>query len=1105
MKKFIIGIITASLLLSSSISSAHEGMWLPMLIKRLNIAEMQSNGLNLTAEELYDINNASIKDAIVSLGGFCTGEIISDKGLMLTNHHCGYDAIRSHSTIENDYLSDGFWAMTPDEERFNPGLTAAILVRMEDVTDKILAELSDDMTEAERARKAKEIGDALAKEATSGTKHNAYVRSFFHNNEFYLFVFNTYNDVRLVGAPPSSIGKFGGDTDNWMWPRHTGDFSLFRIYADENGNPSDISDGNIPLNPRHHLPISLSGVKEGDFSMVFGFPGSTDRFLTSTGIDQAINLYNPTVVEIRDEKLAIMKRAMDSDESVRIALASNYASTANYWKYYIGQTEQLKKNQVKQKKEGIEAKYLAWAKSHDSLADYADALNLLDEAYSATDKTVKSDVYLMEAGIRGASLPLFAFRLNRMLSALPTSEDLDLDKQDILDYAESHFSEFQLDVDKDLAAALWKMWVKNIPADQLPSIFMDMRNAMTIVDMNNLSSIQPSKGMVINIPNIYFDVARSSLRNDSKTALDTLFSILKKNPNITISLRSHTDYRGSDENNELLSQKRAQSCVDYLINKGIDEERLTASGMGESQPFKVPVNYKGLGSSLFEQGESLTEEYILNLSKEDQKVANQINRRTDFTVLSDDFGDIDEANDSQKMNTNSPVANNSVIDFDAVIDAMVDDIYNKSIFASLNNLKAWLEGMDEDVLSEDPGAKLASNFIMTYYSRREGDKDVSEKMSKGYRLYADGLRKAFPEKIFYPDANSTPRMSWGLVGSYEPQDGKRYNYITTLDGVMQKENPNDEEFIVPTRLKQLWASNDYGPYADENGKLVVNFISNNDITGGNSGSPVINGDGHLIGTAFDGNWEAMSGDIFFEDELQRTISVDIRYILFLIDKYAGAKHLVDEMTIIEDDKSEPKSRTFDTNDFAFWKKEREYSDRAVSINTSGPIPAFGISYDHQVNPQLTLSAFYSRSRGVDVTRYDVALSRTVLGDFTGQFCEDGSWAAVGANYRPIKNFDAFRIVAAYGVGSLRGKITNQATGVKYICDGGGPWMFTGIGLGNRPVKGLRLGVDVGLIETGGWKVTTRTINDQTIVNTYRLIDVLPRRLPNLQFTMGWGF
>ncbi|MGB1570327.1 MAG: S46 family peptidase [Schleiferiaceae bacterium] len=723
MKRIVSGLLALALILTSTLATAHEGMWLPMLIKRLNYAEMQANGLNLTAEEIYDINNASIKDAIVSLGGFCTGEIISSQGLMLTNHHCGYDAIRSHSTVENDYLTDGFWAMTREEERTNPGLTAAILVRMEDVTDQVLAAMTDEMTEAQRAAKAKEIGDALAAEATEGTKHNAYVRSFFHGNEYYLFVYNTYKDVRLVGAPPSSVGKYGGDTDNWMWPRHTGDFSMFRIYADAEGNPADVSADNVPLTPKHHLPVSLNGVKEGDFTMVFGFPGSTDRFLTSTGIEQAINLYNPTVVEIRDRKLAIMKKAMDADDAVRIALASNYAQTANYWKYFIGQTEQLKKNRVKAKKEAIEATYLEWANADPSRAEYAGALDLLNEAYAATDVTVKGGVYLMEAGIRGVSLPLYAWRLSRQLGALATSEELEADKAAVLEYAEGHFAEYQAAVDRELAAALWGMWMENVPADQLPEIFAEVRDSM-----------------------------------------------------------------GGD------------------------------------------------------------------------------------------------------------------------INVLVNEIYDNSIYASKENLEAWLENMDADALKNDMGGKLASSFIMTYFGNQQGNAEVSEKMNKGYRLFTDGVRQAMPNKTFAPDANSTPRMTWGVVGSYDPQDAVHYDYVTTIEGVMQKEDPNNDEFIVPTKLKELYNAKDYGRYADENGDLVVNFISNNDITGGNSGSPVINGDGELIGTAFDGNWEAMSGDIFFEDQLQRCISVDIRYTLFIIDKYAGAGHLVDEMTLVDGKKKRKKRR-----------------------------------------------------------------------------------------------------------------------------------------------------------------------------------------------------
>jgi hypothetical protein len=604
--------------------------------------------------------------------------------------------------------------MTREEERTNPGLTAAILVRMEDVTDKVMAELTDEMTEAERAAKAKEVGDALAKEATEGTVHNAYVRSFFHNNEYYLFVFNTYKDVRLVGAPPSSVGKYGGDTDNWMWPRHTGDFSMFRVYADADGNPSDISDSNVPLTPKHHLPVSLNGVEEGDFTMVFGFPGSTDRFLTSTGIEQAINLYNPTVVEIREEKLAIMKEAMDADAAVRIALASNYASTANYWKYFIGQTEQLKKNGVKAKKESIEERYLAWANGDAARADYAGALDLLNEAYAATDATVKGQVYLMEAGIRGASLPLYAFRLNRMLGALASSEDVEGDKAAVLAYADDHFAEYQADVDRKLAASLWSMWMENVPAEQQPQAFQEVRDSLA--------------------------------------------------------------------------------------------------------------------------------------------------------------GDVS---------------------------VLVNDIYDNSIYASKEALEAWLETMDAEVLAADKGGKLANSFIMAYFASQNGNKDINEKMEKGYRLFTDGLRQAMPEKTFAPDANSTLRMTWGVVGSYAPKDGVHYNYTTTIEGIMQKEDPSNPEFVVPAKLKELYNAKDYGQYADENGDLIVNFISNNDITGGNSGSPVINGDGELIGTAFDGNWEAMSGDIFFEDQLQRTISVDIRYTLFIIDKYAGASHLIDEMTVVK--------------------------------------------------------------------------------------------------------------------------------------------------------------------------------------------------------------
>ena len=364
---------------------ANEGMWLPLLLNR-NFAEMQKLGLQLTPEELYSVNNSSLKDAIVSFGGFCTGEIISPNGLILTNHHCGYSSIQSHSSVENDYLSDGFWAHSYSEEKPNEGLFVRFLVRMEDVSERVNTELTAEMTESERDAKIAEISKQIADEAaTEENGYEANVKSFYHGNEFYLFVYERYNDVRLVGAPPSSIGKFGGDTDNWMWPRHTGDFSLFRVYTAPDGSPADYSEENIPMKPKHYLPVSLDGVKEGDFTMIFGYPGSTDRYLSSYGVKQAIDKYNPTVVKIRDRKLEIMKKYMDADPATRIAYSSKYAQTSNYWKYYIGQTEQLKNNKVWAKKRVIEDDFSKWVSADPARQKkYGETLNLLEDAYQAS-------------------------------------------------------------------------------------------------------------------------------------------------------------------------------------------------------------------------------------------------------------------------------------------------------------------------------------------------------------------------------------------------------------------------------------------------------------------------------------------------------------------------------------------------------------------------------------------------------------------------------------------------------------------------------------------------------------------------------------------------
>ncbi len=718
---------------------ANEGMWLPLLLGR-NYEDMKANGLQLTPEQLYSINNSSIKDAIVSLGGFCTAEVISKNGLLLTNHHCGFDAIQTHSTPDNNLLDDGFWAKSYSEELPNEGLFVRFLVRMEDVTDQVNAVLSDTMSEASRDAKIREIGKEIADKASKDNGYDANVKSFYHGNEFYLFVYETFKDVRLVGAPPSSVGKFGGDTDNWMWPRHTGDFSMFRIYTDAEGKPAEYSADNIPMKPKHHLPISMDGVKEGDFTMIFGYPGSTDRYLSSYGVKQAVDLYNPSVVEVRDLKLAIMKKYMDADEATRIQYASKYARVANYWKYYIGQTEQLKQNKVAAKKMVIEDDFRKWMNANPAKKEkYGETLSLLEDAYKQSDSYVKSNVYVLEAGLTGSDLALFAFRFSRLMDNAfmlkdKMAEEMDAaktdeDKKGVKDKyqpkidalmasasasVEEHFKDYNKELDKELFASLFELYDNNIPAEQQPEFFS-------------------------------------------------------------------------------------------LVDK----------------------KYKG---------------------------------------------------DWKKF---------------------ADKVYSKSILTSKESVLAFLENPSKKTLDKDMGAMVGNELFSMYRNSAMSHADVDTKMDKGYRLFTAGVREMNSDKNYYPDANSTMRMTYGTVGSYHPRDGVFYNYYTTAEGILQKEDPNDMEFYMQPELIEVIKKKDYGRYANAKGELPVCFISNNDITGGNSGSPVINGRGELIGCAFDGNWEAMSGDIFFEKQLQRTISVDIRYVLFIVDKYAGAKNIINELTFAE--------------------------------------------------------------------------------------------------------------------------------------------------------------------------------------------------------------
>ncbi len=722
MKK--IAILLLSVFTLSNIQvRADEGMWLPLLIKRLNHVDMQKHGLQLTAEEIYSVNHSSIKDAIVALGGgFCTGEIISSQGLMLTNHHCGYDAIQKFSTPENDILVNGFWAKTKADEK-PADFGVWFLERMDDVTARVLAGVTDNMSENERAALVEKNKQKILKE--EGEDFTIKIKSFFHGNEFYMFKYNVFNDVRLVGNPPESVGKFGGDTDNWMWPRHTGDFSMFRIYAGKDNKPADYSADNVPYSPKHHLPISLKGVKENDFAMILGYPGSTDRFLTSYGVQEAVSLEQPARVKIRRMKLDIMEEGMNADPAVRLQYASKHAGVANYWKYYLGQSTQLVNNNVYEKKKTIEDKFYAWArKDKDRAAKYGNALALIEDYYKGGKDLVLPSVYFEEAIYQGPEIFGFMFANFGMTSP--------------------------------------------------------MSSAMTSDDETKLTE------------------AKKSVLKD----LDATFK-------------------------------------DY--NAAIDQKLL---------------------------GEMLTMYY------------NDVDKEYHPAVLT-------EIHDKYKGDFHKFAAK----------------YFKKSGFTSKEKVVAYMAKFKTKKFKKDLVYRLSTEFIQMYVQKimMPAQMHIS-KYDQGMRLFVDGLRKMNPGKTYASDANSTMRLTYGNVLPYSGKDAINYDFKTTLRGVMEKEvitTNKTHEFYVEKRLKELYKNKDYGQYANEDGTMPCGFLTNNDITGGNSGSPVINGKGELIGTAFDGNWEAMSGDIYFEPNLQRTISVDIRYTLFIIDKFAGAKHIVDEMTLVK--------------------------------------------------------------------------------------------------------------------------------------------------------------------------------------------------------------
>lgn len=712
--KHVLRTILIALILLPALAWANEGMWLVNLLSRVQEAQMKRQGLNLTAKEIYDINNASLKDAIVRLnGGMCTGEMVSDRGLVFTNHHCAYDAIQSLSTVQNDILTNGFLARNFGEELPIPGAAYSFLVRIEDVTKEVLEGVNQGMTEAERNKLIRTHISQITKRANEGNSYDVEVKSFFYGNEYYLFVYNTYRDIRLVCNPPESIGKFGGDTDNWMWPRHTGDFSILRIYADEDNNPADYSESNVPYKPKHFLPININGVNNGDFAMIMGYPGSTDRFLSSWGVQSAIDLKNPATVEIRDVKLRTMKKHMDANPEVRLKYASKYASTANYWKYYIGQTRGLKRLDVYSKKKSLEDEFRGWVKLGGSLRaeKFGNALKLIEEYYAGSANSVVSNVYALEAGLIGAEVPLLSFRFGRIFSAAMLETDL-AKREEILEsfkpQADEFYKDFDLALEKDVFVELITLYRKNVPVEERP-------NWMAEID--------------------------------------------KK-------------YKGN-------------------------------------------------------------------------------------------------------------------------VRAFADKMYSTTIFRSKEALNAFLAKPNQKVYEKDLAVMVGNSAIEKYRSTFANP--VQEKFDAGYRQFVAGLREMQPQKDIAPDANSTMRITFGNVKEYKAADAVNYDFFTTAKGILEKWDNSNPEFVVPDRQIELLKNKDYGRYANQDGELVVCFIADLDITGGNSGSPVIDGDGNLIGIAFDGNWEAMSGDIAYEPELQRTIAVDVRYVLWVVDKLMGGKNLIDEL------------------------------------------------------------------------------------------------------------------------------------------------------------------------------------------------------------------
>lgn len=683
------------LLISFSASAQQGGMWIPSLLKGMNETEMQNLGSKLSAEDIYSVNNSSLKDAIVHFNGGCTAEIISPKGLLLTNHHCGFGQIQSHSSVENDYLKDGFWAMSLDEELPNDHLEVTFIVRIEDVTKAVLNGVTDDMapkvSQSLIQKNTNDLQKSYAKEAWQDTK----VKAFFKGNQYFLFVTESFEDIRLVGAPPSAIGKFGSDTDNWMFPRHTGDFSMFRIYADKNNRPAKYSKDNVPYTPKHFLPVSLDGIQEGDFTMVFGFPGRTNEYLPAVAVEQITQKVNPTNINIREKALKVIDAAMKSDDKIRIQYASKQAGIANYWKKWIGENQGIEKSNAIAKKREFEAEF-SKAISKKKYKKYQTLLSDFDKLYAEFEPYTVKRSNFFEVFYRNSELMNMMFRLYQLEQA-------------------------------------------------------------------------SAKG-------------------------DEAFNKAKEFVSAQIS-RIHKDFNAD-------------------VDRGV------------------------------------------------------------FSAI-------------------MPL-------YDAKVTSST--IYDNTSFIKLSTALKQLDGSSNEVISRintDAAYKFAKPYIAEFYNYLEPNyQRINGEIAKVQKAYMKALMEVLPSDKYYPDANSTLRVTYGQVQGYAPRDAVYYNPVSYLDGIIEKHIPGDYEFNVPEKLIELHKSKDYGQYADTNGKVPVCFLGTNHTTGGNSGSPAIDAHGNLIGLNFDRVWEGTMSDMNYDPEICRNIMVDARYILFIVDKYAGAKHLIDEMKLV---------------------------------------------------------------------------------------------------------------------------------------------------------------------------------------------------------------